>query len=186
MAAGGGGPLPFALAIGAGYGFRPHADGRNHGGTAHLYGDIPLGLGFGVRPEALGFSYAPSEDSSRPLAQPLLAGSLVYAFDDTDAVAVIGVGGFVGFPLEIGLGPGDAGAGSAGLSGGVLLSLGLRFRVFDGVRVEAGVRVPIALVQPPPPPGTDPTNDLRSQIGLSGGLVLVPAQLWRTYVDEAD
>lgn len=170
--------LPFALGLGAGYGFRPHPDGRNHGGTAHLYGDIPLAFGFGVRPEVLGFAYGPSLDVERPLAHPMAAASLVYAFDDTDAVAVVGVGGFVGLPLD--LGREDAAAASplgAPLSAGVLLSLGLRFPLVPGVRVEAGIRVPFALVEPPPPEGVDPSGDLHTQIALTGAIVLSPDAL---------
>lgn len=177
--------LPVVLGLGAGYGFRPHADGRNHGGTAHLYADIPLGFGFGIRPEVVGFAYAPSLDVDRPFAHPLAAASLVYAFDDTDAVAVVGVGGFVGAPLD--LGRDDEAALTPGvgvpLSGGVLLSLGLRLSVIPGVRVEAGIRVPFALVEPPPPPGQDASNDLHTQIALTGGLVLVPTELWASAFD---
>lgn len=171
--------LPLVVGIGVGYGFRPHPDERSHGGTAHLYGDLPLGLGFGVRAETLGFTYGPSLVADRPYAVPMVAGSLVYAFDDTEAVAVVGVGAFVGLPLDVGLE--DA---SLGISGGVLVSLGLRFALLEGLRAEAGIRVPFTLVQPPPPPGASPTDDLRTQIALTGGLVFVPADLWRAYVVE--
>lgn len=175
--------LPIVLGIGVGYGFRPHEDGRNHGGTAHLYGDIPLAWGFGLRPEVLGFAYAPSLTVGRPFAHPMAAGSLVYAFDDTDTVAVVGVGGFVGLPLEVATGGAtegatdDAAEGPTSLNAGVLLSLGLRFRVLPGVRVEAGIRVPFMLLELPPPAAPPRNNDLRTQIGLSGGLVLVPEEL---------
>lgn len=167
--------LPFTLTLGVGYGFRPHEDGRNHGGSAHLYGDLPLAFGFGLRPEILGFAYAPSLEVERPLAHPMAAASLIYAFDDTEAVAVVGVGGFVGMPLDFGRD--DELASALPLSGGVLLSLGLRFPVLPGVRVEAGIRLPITLVElPSEPEGAGAA--LRTQIGLSGGLVLVPEELW--------
>lgn len=139
-------PAPFALGVTGGYAFRPDGDGRNHGGAAQVFGDVPLWWGFGLRLEGGLLAFGPSVEVERSLALPLASSSLIYAFDDADAVAVVGVGAFVGSPLELG---DEGGSAPAVLAGGVA-SLELRFPLLERVHAVAAIRVPVVLLNTVP------------------------------------
>jgi hypothetical protein len=167
---------PFALGVGAGYAFRLSNDGRNHGGAAHLYGDVPLVWDFALRIEADLMAWGGSPDVDRPIMRAFVAPSLLYAFDDTEAVALVGVGGFGWSEVEI-----DDPQPPAVFGAGVLVTLGVRFPLWAGVDVEAAIRVPLVLWRSVnTPDGLLGGSPLRASVMGSGGIVIVPVELWQS------
>ena len=167
---------PFAFGVGAGYAFRLSDDGRNHGGAGHLYGDVPLVWDFALRIEGDVMAWGASPDVDRPILRALVAPSLIYAFDDTEAVALVGVGGFGWSEVEI-----DDPQPPAVFGAGVLVSLGVRFPLWAGVDLEGTIRVPLVLWRSVnTPDGLLGGGPLRASVMGSGGIVIVPVELWES------
>lgn len=166
----------------AGYAFRSASDGRAHGAAASLGIDVPLTEAWAVRPEGLVVGFGGSDLA--PASLGLFAGalSLVYRFDDTDAIAVAAVGPLVGAVAD---GP------EVGLRAGALASLGLRFVVLPAVAVEARLALPLTLWGPQgfvaPGATTFPdesVNNLPLQTCFTLGLAVDPLALFSDDASE--
>lgn len=162
--------VDLGVGLDAGYAFRSQADDRNHGAAADLFLDVPLPLWprspLGLRAEVLTLGFAGSDTA--PATLGLFAGalSLVYAFDDTDVLALAAVG-----PLAAAA----ADAGPLEIHAGVLASIGVRFPVAEAASVEARVLAPALLSGPRglTPPGQPVHED--------GTLVAFPLQAAVTF-----
>jgi hypothetical protein len=184
--------MTWTLSAGAGYSLRASDDDRNHGGAAFLAADVPLLGGFGLRVEGLTLAYGPSSTRDYPLSFSGLAPSLVYALDETEAVALIGVGPLAGVGYE-----GREVGWLGGYYFGVLVTLAVRFPIVHGLRLEAGIRAPMMLLTPEGPHSGIPmvavadgagfpaqAGLFRGQFALTGGLVFVPAELIELLGDD--
>lgn len=162
--------VDLGVGLDAGYAFRSQADDRNHGAAADLFVDVPLPLWprspLGLRAEMLTLGFAGSDIA--PATLGLFAGalSLVYAFDDTDVLALAAVGPLAAAASD---------AGPVEIHAGVLASIGVRFPVAEGASVEARVLAPALLSGPRglTPPGQSQHDD--------GTLVAFPLQAAVTF-----
>jgi len=135
----------FALALGAGYALRVHEDERSHGAAAQAGLEVPLAWGFGVDLLGYGMGWGPTPDVPSPLGLVGGAASLLYAFDDTDNVALVGIGPTVAAGLE------QTESGEIVVTSpyvGAMLELKLRMPLGFATGVEAIIRAPIYLFGP--------------------------------------
>lgn len=128
-----------ALAAQAGYAFRSHQDGRNHGANASIAVDIPVLGPVSLRPEGFVLGFGGSDETPASLALAGCALSLVYRIDDLDVRAHIAGGPLAGLSVE---------GSRTALRAGALLALGLRFPVLHGIDLEAKVGLPVVAFGP--------------------------------------
>jgi hypothetical protein len=142
----------FTVGVSGGYALRMHEDDRTHGGGLTGFVDVPLAYGFGAQFAAYGQGWIPSEKAPDPLGLLGAAGSLIYAFDDTDAVAWVGIGPTAAVGIVS-----DTGTIEFIPHAGALLSFGVRFPL----------RAPIYV--------WDPTNGLNLNLPIGTSQVTNPS-----------
>jgi hypothetical protein len=128
--------------LAAGYAFRSVADGRQHGVSALASAETPSWGPLALRLDGLAmFVPGSTRDEPGDIARDLtLAGaalSLTYRFDDSDIAALLGAGPLAAISID-----GDHVAPFVG----ALVSLGLRFPIFEGADIEARLCVPVAFL----------------------------------------
>ncbi len=122
-----------------GYAFRPQVDERAHGAAAALFVDAPVWGPLGARLEGTLHAWGGSGAVPEPLLLTGASLSLLYSFDETTTVALLGLGPFVGAGLD------GAHGYAAEPVAGALLSLTLRLPLTDAAAVEAHIGVPFVL-----------------------------------------
>lgn len=174
----------FAATLSAGYALRVHEDGRSHGAAAQADVELPLAWGFGLEALGYGMGWGPSEDTASPLGLFGGALNLIYAFDDTDTAAIIGIGP----TYAVGLWQTEQDELLYAQYAGAMLELRLRMPLGRATGAEAVVRAPIYLWGPEgfamrAPFGNDRSaaGMFPSQFSLSVGLAFEPM----AFFDEA-
>ena len=123
-----------------GYAFRVVdgvVDDRAHGGAASIVVDArPNVDGFGARVQAFALGFPAGDVVARPLALHAAGPAVVYAFDDTDVLALAHAGVFAGVAVD---------GARAAPAFGADVGLQLRFPLGRASHVDVSVGVPVVV-----------------------------------------
>jgi hypothetical protein len=128
------------LGAAASYTLRLSGDRRSHGLGAHVWGDLPLVSDFGLRAGGLAASWAPSDQTRRPLSLAAFELDVVYALDDLEERVLVNVGVFGGMAWD--------GEVQSAPHAGISLGLGLRFPLSPRLALAIDARLPYHLISP--------------------------------------